>query len=608
VTEPTELPHDVTPGPAASTPPPPESGIEPRPIELLSGSPDDRPTCPCAYNEAYHDNDDDDDVPGTAQIEAESTQGMSKPHDRPVQLSWLHEAVDILLEAARAYRASPMSAEQKTHGSNAYAQVKALMLAGWSAPQERTLAVPNGLVLCEEQWRALEDFEDVTVVLPGGQHVLTVRTAALHPRSHFQLGSELHDELWAWREEVAQEVSQPITTNDQRVTVPRSFLTNLVGFAHALREVGDYAAANSLDNLLAVIQSELRQFGISHIDHGKNALPEMNAQARVKHFLHALAYDPQLHDDVRAVLEYVSAGHKHSLTYGGYPDGRARRALGRLDDIEQATRPPLLGVRYDSKSHQWMRTHGEPSSRPQHIPFDGLRGQEQVDAYMKSYGRIYGKSPDAVPHPSTAEEDLRHQLGQRTDDCEKVREHLLPILRAHGQTRDEVAAPQPDTLRAGYIAKIAAQLLTWYAQELEDLRRNGVPGVIHEVDRAFYDLAVKERDLERAKVDRLEAELRSARDHITRLQTDIEESRRAERQLKGALESTQRGLVRMEEQRDELRAAICEAAGFELDKVNLIDTDFVTLAKLLARNEQTYDSEYDAVIAWAHPTKTQDES
>jgi hypothetical protein len=37
------------------------------------------------------------------------------------------------------------------------------------------------------------------------------------------------------------------------------------------------------------------------------------------------------------------------------------------------------------------------------------------------------------------------------------------------------------------------------------------PGVMHPVDEAFYKLAIKERDYERAKVDRLEAELFEAR-------------------------------------------------------------------------------------------------
>jgi hypothetical protein len=38
------------------------------------------------------------------------------------------------------------------------------------------------------------------------------------------------------------------------------------------------------------------------------------------------------------------------------------------------------------------------------------------------------------------------------------------------------------------------------------------PGVMHPVDQAFYDLVVKERDYERIRVDRLEKELREARE------------------------------------------------------------------------------------------------
>jgi hypothetical protein len=47
--------------------------------------------------------------------------------------------------------------------------------------------------------------------------------------------------------------------------------------------------------------------------------------------------------------------------------------------------------------------------------------------------------------------------------------------------------------------------------EVRDLREHGTPGVMHEVDRAFYDLAVKERNLERFRVSRLEAEARALR-------------------------------------------------------------------------------------------------
>lgn len=48
--------------------------------------------------------------------------------------------------------------------------------------------------------------------------------------------------------------------------------------------------------------------------------------------------------------------------------------------------------------------------------------------------------------------------------------------------------------------------------ELELLKKTGSPGVMHEIDQAFYDLTVKERDFERRKVDRLQAALEEIRD------------------------------------------------------------------------------------------------
>lgn len=44
----------------------------------------------------------------------------------------------------------------------------------------------------------------------------------------------------------------------------------------------------------------------------------------------------------------------------------------------------------------------------------------------------------------------------------------------------------------------------------DDEGREQHPGVMHPVDEAFYRLAVKERDYERVKVDRLEVQLAGA--------------------------------------------------------------------------------------------------
>lgn len=43
------------------------------------------------------------------------------------------------------------------------------------------------------------------------------------------------------------------------------------------------------------------------------------------------------------------------------------------------------------------------------------------------------------------------------------------------------------------------------------------PGEMHPVDQAFYDLAIKERNYERVKCDRLIAELAAARAEIAEL-------------------------------------------------------------------------------------------
>ena len=47
--------------------------------------------------------------------------------------------------------------------------------------------------------------------------------------------------------------------------------------------------------------------------------------------------------------------------------------------------------------------------------------------------------------------------------------------------------------------------------EIERLKQEGSPGVLHEVDQAFYDLTVRERDHERQRVDRLAAEIEALR-------------------------------------------------------------------------------------------------
>ena len=52
-----------------------------------------------------------------------------------------------------------------------------------------------------------------------------------------------------------------------------------------------------------------------------------------------------------------------------------------------------------------------------------------------------------------------------------------------------------------------------------DLLENGIPGVMHEIDRAFYDIAIMERNYERQRNERLE--------HLTNLQRETIEKLRA---------------------------------------------------------------------------------
>jgi hypothetical protein len=59
--------------------------------------------------------------------------------------------------------------------------------------------------------------------------------------------------------------------------------------------------------------------------------------------------------------------------------------------------------------------------------------------------------------------------------------------------------------------------------EIERLKIEGVPGVMHEIDKAFYDLTVTERDYERTerdherrKVDALRAQLATAHELLRR--------------------------------------------------------------------------------------------
>lgn len=51
-------------------------------------------------------------------------------------------------------------------------------------------------------------------------------------------------------------------------------------------------------------------------------------------------------------------------------------------------------------------------------------------------------------------------------------------------------------------------------KELLRVAKEGTPGVMHDVDKSFYKLAIKERDAERHRVNRLTAEVKELKDKI----------------------------------------------------------------------------------------------
>jgi hypothetical protein len=64
---------------------------------------------------------------------------------------------------------------------------------------------------------------------------------------------------------------------------------------------------------------------------------------------------------------------------------------------------------------------------------------------------------------------------------------------------------------------VARQKIERLEAEIDRLKREGTPGVMHEVDKAFYDLTVTERDHERQTVDALKQEIARLRDALAYL-------------------------------------------------------------------------------------------
>lgn len=75
---------------------------------------------------------------------------------------------------------------------------------------------------------------------------------------------------------------------------------------------------------------------------------------------------------------------------------------------------------------------------------------------------------------------------------------------------DNVKAAIEEAMKYGDILsvrRICTNVINALEQEIARLKKEGVPGVMHEVDAAFYRLAIKERDFERQRVDALAAEI-----------------------------------------------------------------------------------------------------
>lgn len=88
-----------------------------------------------------------------------------------------------------------------------------------------------------------------------------------------------------------------------------------------------------------------------------------------------------------------------------------------------------------------------------------------------------------------------------------------------------------ESIRVGatdYTADTIQQLIS----DLERLKTEGSPGVMHEVDRAFYRLVVKERDAAREQLAATEAERDKLSEALAEANTEIECYRKALRKIR----------------------------------------------------------------------------
>jgi hypothetical protein len=84
-------------------------------------------------------------------------------------------------------------------------------------------------------------------------------------------------------------------------------------------------------------------------------------------------------------------------------------------------------------------------------------------------------------------------------------------------------AEDPDCLEHGvngYAERLerAEAIIDVLTKENERLKKEGVPGVMHEVDRAFYDLTVGQRNTAWLRIEHLEAENKRLREQLGTVQ------------------------------------------------------------------------------------------
>lgn len=438
----------------------------------------------------------------------ESDDGRS---DRPGLSGALSRGADILLEVVRAQPgrhggALPLDGEHADRW--ALESIKTLLTAGWSAPEERTIGIPNGLVLHPGQWQDLAAGRSTWIITPGGDQALELTTTS----SQSPPSAEVLESLWLYRELTrTTEWGKPteMRYDPRDVTVPRSFLTFLVQLTRELRWSGDYAAANSLDNSLAVIAPELREAKIPWEDGGgvTPASPERLGRTRERDAFGvrelrthtATNYFTQLQNAARAyaealqhstieppfpgglagdtwldivrVLRYVSGGSSYARAhFDKYPDHVARRALGQIEDAHDAV--PTPGGR--------MPTHP--------VEVDDVVVQKIMDAFAARYPHLatattsrrtyqplsrYEELGDALAEARREIANLKSNLttARERDDYGRVRTELFPIVAEHPLTRAAFTDFNESEVWVGFVVQQAARLLYWYETELTRVRR-----------------------------------------------------------------------------------------------------------------------------------------